>query len=67
MEIVGGMLVALVVLTVFLFLHGWRPTIIPVIAIPISLIGTFAAMQVLGRTSNRCTRSRGRWTTTCYL
>lgn len=43
---------ALVVLTVFLFLHGWRPTIIPVIAIPISLIGTFAAMQVLGVTLN---------------
>lgn len=43
---------ALVVLTVFLFLHGWRPTIIPVIAIPISLIGTFAAMQVLGVSLN---------------
>ena len=42
----------LVVLTVFLFLHGWRPTIIPVIAIPISLIGTFAAMQLFGVTLN---------------
>lgn len=42
----------LVVLTVFLFLHGWRPTIIPVIAIPISLIGTFAAMQALGVSLN---------------
>ena len=41
-----------VVLTVFLFLHGWRPTIIPVIAIPISLIGTFAIMQLLGVTLN---------------
>ena len=41
-----------VVLTVFLFLHGWRPTIIPVIAIPISLIGTFAVMQCLGVTLN---------------
>ena len=41
-----------VVLTVFLFLHGWRPTIIPVIAIPISLIGTFAIMQFLGVTLN---------------
>lgn len=41
-----------VVLTVFLFLHGWRPTIIPVIAIPISLIGTFAVMQSLGVTLN---------------
>ncbi len=43
---------ALVVLTVFIFLHGWRPTIIPVIAIPISLIGTFAVMQVLGVSLN---------------
>lgn len=43
---------ALVVLTVFMFLHNWRPTIIPVIAIPISLIGTFAAMQALGVTLN---------------
>tara|TARA_R110002049_G_scaffold182485_2_gene350382 strand:- start:125855 stop:129208 length:3354 start_codon:yes stop_codon:yes gene_type:complete len=43
---------AFVILTVFMFLHGWRPTIIPVIAIPISLIGTFAAMQSLGVTLN---------------
>ncbi len=43
---------AFVVLTVFLFLHGWRPTIIPVIAIPISLIGTFAIMQFIGVTLN---------------
>lgn len=42
----------LVVLTVFVFLHHWRPTIIPVVAIPISLIGTFAAMQGLGVTLN---------------
>ncbi|QDT31521.1 efflux RND transporter permease subunit [Thalassoglobus polymorphus] len=41
-----------VILTVFLFLHNWRPTIIPVVAIPISLIGTFAAMQALGVTLN---------------
>ncbi|WP_166824486.1 efflux RND transporter permease subunit [Thalassoroseus pseudoceratinae] len=41
-----------VILTVFIFLHNWRPTIIPVVAIPISLIGTFAAMQGLGVTLN---------------
>lgn len=41
-----------VILTVFLFLHHWRPTVIPVVAIPISLIGTFAVMQVLGVTLN---------------
>ncbi|WP_404307299.1 efflux RND transporter permease subunit [Neorhodopirellula lusitana] len=43
---------ALVVLTVFIFLHGWRPTIIPVVAIPISLIGTFGAMQLIGVSLN---------------
>ena len=43
---------ALVVLTVFIFLHGWRPTIIPVVAIPISLIGTFGAMQWIGVSLN---------------
>ena len=41
-----------VVLTVFMFLHNWRPTVIPVVAIPISLIGTFACMQGLGVTLN---------------
>ncbi len=42
----------LVVLTVFVFLQNWRTTIIPVVAIPISLIGTFAVMQALGVTLN---------------
>ena len=42
----------LVVLTVFIFLQRWQPTIIPVIAIPISLIGTFAIMQLVGFSLN---------------
>lgn len=42
----------LVVLTVFVFLQNWRSTIIPVIAIPISLIGTFAVMHVIGFSLN---------------
>lgn len=42
----------LVILTVFIFLQNWRSTLIPVIAIPISLVGTFAAMQVLGFSLN---------------
>lgn len=42
----------LVILTVFVFLQNWRSTIVPVIAIPISLIGTFAAMQGLGFSLN---------------
>ena len=44
--------VALVILVVFLFLQNWRMTIIPSIAIPVSLIGTFAIMSVLGYSIN---------------
>ena len=44
--------VGLVILVVLLFLHTWRASIIPVIAVPISLIGTFAVMQMLGFTLN---------------
>ena len=40
--------VALVALVVFVFLRNWRATLIPVIAVPISLVGTFAAMYLLG-------------------
>jgi hydrophobe/amphiphile efflux-1 (HAE1) family protein len=47
--------VLLVVLVVLLFLQTWRATIIPVIAIPISLIGTFAAMQAFGFSLNMLT------------
>lgn len=43
---------ALVVLVIFLFLRDWRTTIIPVIVIPISLIGTFFIMQMLGFSIN---------------
>jgi multidrug efflux pump len=44
--------VALVVLVVFVFLRDWRATLIPAIAIPISLVGTFAAMYLLGFSLN---------------
>ncbi|MGA7594485.1 MAG: efflux RND transporter permease subunit [Gallionella sp.] len=40
--------VFLVALVVFAFLRDWRATLIPAIAVPISLIGTFAAMYLLG-------------------
>ena len=43
---------ALVILTVFIFLQNWRSTIVPVIAIPISLVGTFAVMQAIGFSLN---------------
>ncbi len=42
----------LVVLVIFLFLREWRTTIIPVFAIPISLIGTFFLMYLAGYTIN---------------
>jgi hydrophobe/amphiphile efflux-1 (HAE1) family protein len=44
--------IALVVGVVFLFLQTWRATIIPVIAIPISLIGTFTVLSALGISIN---------------
>ncbi|AXF14692.1 efflux RND transporter permease subunit [Paraburkholderia caledonica] len=40
--------VALVVMVVFLFLRNWRATFIPSVAVPISIIGTFGAMYLLG-------------------
>ena len=42
----------LVVLIIFLFLRDWRTTLIPVLAIPISLIGTFFIMYVAGFSIN---------------
>ncbi|WP_067584945.1 efflux RND transporter permease subunit [Endozoicomonas ascidiicola] len=44
--------VLLVILVVFLFLQNWRATLIPAIAIPVSLIGTFAVMKALGFSIN---------------
>jgi len=45
----------LVGLVVFLFLGDWRSTLIPAIAVPVSLIGTFVFMQVFGITLNLIT------------
>jgi len=45
----------LVVLVVFLFLQSWRATLIPVLAIPVSLIGTFIFFGPLGFTINTLT------------
>jgi HAE1 family hydrophobic/amphiphilic exporter-1 len=56
-EVVVTLLEALglVVLVVFLFLQSWRATIIPVLAIPVSVIGTFAFFLPLGFTINTLT------------
>jgi multidrug efflux pump len=44
--------VALVILVVYVFLRNGRATLIPAVAVPISLIGTFAAMYILGFSLN---------------
>jgi HAE1 family hydrophobic/amphiphilic exporter-1 len=44
--------IGLVVLVVFLFLQNWRATLIPLIAVPVSLIGTFAVFPLLGFSIN---------------
>ena len=45
----------LVVLVVFVFLQKWRTTLIPILAVPVSIIGTFATFVVLGFTINTLT------------
>jgi HAE1 family hydrophobic/amphiphilic exporter-1 len=45
----------LVILVVFLFLQDWRSTLIPAIAVPVSLIGTFLFMQLFGFSLNLIT------------
>ncbi|WP_267356550.1 MULTISPECIES: efflux RND transporter permease subunit [unclassified Methylobacterium] len=44
--------VGLVILVVFGFLRSWRATLIPAVAVPISIIGTFSAMYLLGYSLN---------------
>jgi HAE1 family hydrophobic/amphiphilic exporter-1 len=43
---------ALVILVVFIFLQGWRATLIPLCAVPVSLIGTFMFFPIFGFTIN---------------
>jgi HAE1 family hydrophobic/amphiphilic exporter-1 len=42
----------LVIIVVFVFLQGWRATLIPLLAVPVSLIGTFAIFPLLGFSIN---------------
>ena len=44
--------VLLVIFVVFIFLQGWRATLIPLVAVPVSLIGTFAVFPLLGFSIN---------------
>jgi HAE1 family hydrophobic/amphiphilic exporter-1 len=56
-EVVGTLLkaLALVAMVVFLFLQNWRSTIIPIIAIPVSILATFCFFIPLGFTINTLT------------
>jgi multidrug efflux pump len=47
--------IALVVMVIFLFLRNWRATIIPSVAVPLSIVGTFAIMYLLGYSLNNLT------------
>lgn len=47
-----GEALLLVIVVVFVFLQGWRATLIPLLAVPVSLVGTFALFPLLGFTVN---------------
>jgi len=50
-----GLAIFLVILVIFVFLEDWRSTIIPAVTIPVSLIGTFAFVKLLGFSINTLT------------
>ncbi len=47
--------IALVILVIFLFLHGWRSVLITAITLPVSLVGTFAFVYLMGFSINTLT------------
>src|SRR6202162_2579019 len=47
--------IALVILVIFIFLQDWRTTLIPAVTIPVSLVGTFAFVNLLGFSINTLT------------
>jgi len=56
-EVVVSLLMAigLVILTVFVFLQDFRTTLVPAVTIPVSLVGTFAVMLLMGQSINNLT------------
>jgi len=56
-EVVKTLLEAMVLVTlvVFIFLQSWRATVIPLLAVPVSIIGTFLGLQALGMSINTLT------------
>ncbi|HEY6180290.1 MAG TPA: efflux RND transporter permease subunit [Kofleriaceae bacterium] len=57
MEVVKTLIeaIVLVVIVMFVFLQSWRATLIPVIAVPVVLLGTFSILRLLGYTINTLT------------
>src|SRR5205085_10308430 len=53
-EIIQTLVIAilLVIVVVYIFLQGWRATLIPLLAVPVSLIGTFAFFPLFGFSIN---------------
>jgi HAE1 family hydrophobic/amphiphilic exporter-1 len=47
--------IAIVIAVIFLFLQGWRPTVIPALTIPVSLVGTFIFVKLFGFSINTLT------------
>src|SRR5207249_7653326 len=47
--------VVLVLIVVYVFLQSWRATLIPMLVVPVSLVGTFAAFTALGFSINTLT------------
>src|SRR5882724_4039361 len=47
-----GVALVLVIIVVYLFLQGWRATLIPLLAVPVSLVGTFAFFPLFGFSIN---------------
>src|ERR1700733_13115792 len=47
-----GIALVLVIIVVYLFLQGWRATLIPLLAVPVSLVGTFAVFPLFGFSIN---------------
>jgi HAE1 family hydrophobic/amphiphilic exporter-1 len=56
-EVIETLIIAilLVIFSVFIFLQDWRTTVIPSVTIPVSLIGTFFAMKLIGMSINNLT------------
>jgi multidrug efflux pump len=58
--------IVLVVIVMFVFLQSWRATLIPAIAVPVVLLGTFGVFAVAGYSINTLTCSAWCWPSACW-